>query len=683
MVAHPRHTSETPIRMTPLPRARRRARALRGVLAAWVCLGAWAGPAAPAAAQEAEAGSAYGPVFPVSEFVVQYASEHPEHPPLEDLTGLWIELGRTPSGYVGAGQGESGVSIRLGDLHADPPAEFHATALGSIGEQIVAELNRRGLIGVYVAPHPDDIDVVRERDVRLPGDTILRLVVWTGRIKQVRTVASGDRITSDWRIDNPVHRRIRENSPLQPEGDVGPGQTDLVRKDRLEDYLFRLNRHPGRRVDAALAASDEGEGVVLDYLVAETKPWYAYAQASNTGTQQTRKWQERFGFVHNQLTGNDDTLSVQYLTTAFDQVHAAGLSYEAPWFRSRRPRWLRSDGEPGRLLDVDRVPWWGSDRMRWRLLGSYARYDASQVGFVLADFFTRQWEAGGELLYNAWQDRAFFLDVTGGLEYTGITVDNELTLTKGNEQFLLLQAGLRAERVTDPSTLLARVWVSGNSEALSGNSPSETVRLGRFDADPSWAVLRWDSTFSQFLEPLLFRKAWEDPSTPSSSTLAHEIFVAFRGQYAFGFRLIPQEEMVAGGMFTVRGYPQSVAVGDTTVIGNLEYRFHIPRGIGIQRTRPELPVFGPFRVRPQQVYGRPDWDLIFRLFVDAGSTMPSDPLFFERDETLLGAGAGVELQLLRYLTARLDWGVALSDVAGGLLADVGDQEIHLLFTLLY
>jgi hemolysin activation/secretion protein len=668
--------------MTPIPRARRGARAPRCVLVALLLCAV----ARPAAAQESSSSDVYGPVFPVSEFVVQYAVEHTEHPPIDTFTDLWIELGRTPTGYVAAGQGDESVSIRLADLHSDPPALFHATALGSIGEQIVAELNRRGLIGVYVAPHPDDIDVVRERDVRLPGDTILRLVIWTGRIKQVRTIASGDRISSEWRIDNPAHRHIREDSPLQPAGSQAaslPGHTALVRKDRLEDYLFRLNRHPGRRVDASLAASEEGEGVVLDYLVAETKPWYAYAQASNTGTPQTDKWQERFGFIHNQLSGNDDTLSVQYLTTGFSQVHAVAASYDAPWFRSVRPSWLRSGGEAGGWLDPGRVPWWGSDRMRWQLSGSYSQYDASQVGFVLARFFTQQWTAGGQLAYNAWQHRALFLDLTGGIDYNSILVDDELTLTRGREQFLLLEGGLRAERITDPSTLLARVWLSGNSEAISGNDPAETGRLGRINADPSWTVLRWDASFSQYLEPLLNRKAWEDPSTPRSSTLAHELFVALRGQYAFGFRLIPQQQMVAGGMFTVRGYPQAVAVGDTVVIGNLEYRFHLPRGLGIQRDRPQLPVFGPFRVRPQQVYGRPDWDLIFRIFLDGASTMASDPLFFERDETLLGAGAGVELQVLRYLTARLDWGVALSDVAGGALANVGDQEIHLLFTLLY
>ena len=37
----------------------------------------------------------------------------------------------------------------------------------------------------------------------------------------------------------------------------------------------------------------------------------------------------------------------------------------------------------------------------------------------------------------------------------------------------------------------------------------------------------------------------------------------------------------------------------------------------------------PFRYAPQHVYGRPDWDLVLKAFVDLGWTFISDPLFFE------------------------------------------------------
>ena len=52
---------------------------------------------------------------------------------------------------------------------------------------------------------------------------------------------------------------------------------------------LRLNRQPGRRVDVAISGAGDLGLVDLDYpVVAQSrKPWYIYAQASNTGTKET------------------------------------------------------------------------------------------------------------------------------------------------------------------------------------------------------------------------------------------------------------------------------------------------------------------------------------------------------------------------------------------------------------
>ena len=50
---------------------------------------------------------------------------------------------------------------------------------------------------------------------------------------------------------------------------------------------------------------------------------------------------------------------------------------------------------------------------------------------------------------------------------------------------------------------------------------------------------------SFFIEPLLYTR-------DKFTTLAHEISISGRMQWAFD-RLIPQEEEVVGGLFTVRG----------------------------------------------------------------------------------------------------------------------------------
>jgi hemolysin activation/secretion protein len=184
-----------------------------------------------------------------------------------------------------------------------------------------------------------------------------------------------------------------------------------------------------------------------------------------------------------------------------------------------------------------------------------------------------------------------------------------------------------------------------------------------------------------YLEPVLNREAWEDPSTPESSTLAHELFLHFRGQWAFDYRLIPQVQQVMGGLYTVRGYPQSVVAGDTALIGTVEYRYHLPRALDLQKEPGEL--FGEtFRAAPQYVYGTPDWDLILKGFLDVGQTIVSQPFSFEDDHTLIGAGVGLEFLYRRNLNVRLDWGFVLEELDG---RDVnsGSNRLHVVATILF
>jgi hemolysin activation/secretion protein len=92
-------------------------------------------------------------------------------------------------------------------------------------------------------------------------------------------------------------------------------------------------------------------------------------------------------------------------------------------------------------------------------------------------------------------------------------------------------------------------------------------------------------------------------------------------------------------------------------------------------------LLGEFRDRPQYVYGRPDWDLILRLFLDAGHLRPNDPGAAEEKATLMSIGGGVELQLLRNLNLRFDIGLAVGDAGGRV--ERWSTEYHLLASLLY
>lgn len=594
-----------------------------------------------------------GPVYRIEELGLEYASAHPDHPSLEVLHDLELELGDLNGRWVAPRAGlESSRLAPFRNLRGRP---CHASALDVIVRACVAGLRREGLVGVFVAPDPRDLDPRTGEDLREGKEGPLRLLVWTARVAEVRTLARGDRIPVEERIDHPAHAFILEHSPLRA-GEDGDG--DIIRKEELDDYVFWLGRHPGRRVDVALSRHGDGGEVSLDYLVNESRPWLAYLSVSNTGTEQTDEWRQHLGFAHHQLWGRDDILNLDYITAGFDSVHAFLGSYSLP---------------------LDRL-----GRYRFRLGGTWSEFTASDVGIVDEDFSGTGWEARGELQATVFQERQFFLDVFAAARWKRVEVDNEVVDVQGEEDLLLPRLGLRVERLTDLSSLRGELALEWNLADLADTEQFDLDRLGRLSPDVSYQVLEWNLGWSFFLEPLLHPEAWRDVSDPSWSTLAHELVLSFRGQHAFDRRLIPQAQGVVGGLNSVRGYPESVIAGDTVFIANLEYRFHLPRALEVQPDPGQTLLFGkPFRFSPQQHYGRADWDLVLVGFLDAGRALQSLRLpTFEKHASLLGAGVGLEFRYRHHLTLRVDWATALLELERQEV-ESGDSELHFVGTILY
>lgn len=655
----------------------------------------------PAAVPTAVAGSGSagaveldGPAFPVSRFVIEYQTPNPEQPSIEALGGVRVRLAVTPTGYVAPGLLSQDlppiavrnpgdlpeVEISIAEIAAGSAGAFHLSAINAVTSAIAIELNRLGFVGVFAEPNDEDIVALdgTAEDLRAGERSELRLRVWMPSVAQVRTQASGDRLAAgiaadpSTRINNAdsVHTRIREQSPLQ--------QGNLLRKDLLDDFIFRLNRHPGRRVDAALGAGEKPEEVVLDYLVTESKPWSIYAQISNTGTRQTSEWRQRFGFTHNQLTGHDDILRLDYITSGFDASHTFNAQYDFPIV---------------------------SDRVRMLVNGIYSEFDASDVGSS-GTFTGTTIGARTEVAANVYQHREFFLDAIGGARWANVEITQETSNTTGEGDFVYPYVGGRAERFTDASFLSASVILEVLWPEITGLDENDFQNLGRQNPSDESQVLKFNAEQSFYLEPLLNARGYAGENNDGLATLAHELSFSARGQYSFGDRLIANEQDVAGGLFTVRGYPESVIAADTVAVLTAEYRFHLPQALGIEWDgkswtthapgtwygRPQS-MFDPnFRFTPQQPFGRADWDLIFRGFVDAAFTDTVDPEPGEVNETIWGTGVGMEFQWKRNVLMRLDWGIALSEVGDPDSAsdairrdsvDKGDNRFHFLFTVLY
>lgn len=610
----------------------------------------------PAAVPETADPALRVPRHRISKIIINYVYPNPGHPDPDRLREAVITVEQTPEGFVAAGA-SPGAPLRLADIPAQTTQVFSDDALLLMAPAVVRRLQELGLIGVYVEPSSDQFRVEDGRivDVRPEGEDWLTLNVTTAAVTELRTVGLGERLPADRTVDNPIHRRIKERSPVRPyEEGREETRSDLLRRDLIDEYIFRLNRHPGRRVDVAVAApGTEPGGVTLDYLITENRPWFIFAQVANTGTEETSDWRERIGFVHNQLTNNDDTLVIDFLTANLDEVNALTLSYERPF------------------LD--------SERWRWRAYGSWYEYTASELGLPDADFDGTGHNVGVEAVWNFLQDRDLFLDAVVGARYERIEVDNELADIEGDNQFFLPYFGLRVEREREASRSFASLTYELSLSGVSRTDESEIDELGRLNAEEDWEVLRLDASHAFFLEPLFDRRLGR------AESLAHEVVLSARGQYGFNNRFIPNAQEAVGGLYSVRGYPESITAGDSVIMATAEYRFHLPRAL---RPNPEPgDFFGqPFRYRPQYAYGPTDWDLILRGFVDWAWVNVSRPESFERDHRLLGAGIGVELAITRRFNLRVDWGFALEDLEtadGETEVDAGDSEVYFVGTVVF
>lgn len=589
----------------------------------------------------------------VEELAYGYPFAHADLPDLSVLDGIVVLLSPVEDGWVLPVEGRDVHAVVLGDLGSHGGTMVYGSALAVINQAIRDYLEaEHGLIGHLVTPNASEIAYRTTREnLREEGNTTLTILVWRAIVGEVRTVAHGDRLAEKDELDvekNPKsnvnrveHQRLRDRLRVEPGA--------LLTRKEIDEEVHRLNRHPGRRVDVAIAPTDEPGEVIVDYLVTEPKSWNAYVQTSNTGTESTNVWQQRFGYINRQLTGRDDVLSLDYITTEFDATHAVLGSY---------------------VFDF-------GPRTRMKLFGRWNEYTAKDVGLGFENFKGDGYSLGAEAAINVWQDGAKFVDVIVGAKVEHIHVENRLFLIEGEDDFLLPYIGVRYQKSTPVHSVYGQLIVESNWGSIVGSSKEDVQRLGRFGADDDFTIVRGQLSHSFYLEPIFMKERFRGADGTDGMTLAHEMVLSLRGQYSFQSRLVPNFEFVAGGFHTVRGYEESAAVGDDGILGSAEYRFHLGRSLPARAQTGSL--FGkPFRTARTRPYGSADWDVIFKGFVDVARLGVNDAPFFETAETLVGAGVGIETQLKSNLTLRLDYGMAFTNIGegAGQTTSVGDTRLH-------
>ncbi len=622
---------------------RARLRGIRGVVA-WVWLLA-AGISLEAADR-----------VPVDRFSFRYGLPHPQLPALETLQTVGVALGQHEGVWtVRPGSGEQG--LVLGAVPAG--AQFDAAGLRFVAEQLVTHYNQRGFYGVWVAFEGIDVTARGLVDRRPPDTTTLSVVVWASQVAEARTLARGRRFPAAEANQNPKHRWILQRSPLQPPEAAGaPGS--LFQRDRLESYLRALSADSSRRVEASIASAGSPGLIVLDYLVTEAKSWQVFSQISNTGTEATSLWRARVGFQHNQLTNHDDVFNLDVLSTPDFGSRAAFMSYRRPLIR------------PGTLTA--------------RVYGSFGDFAADGRAFENLRFIGDNWLGGAEVTYRRDVGKTWELTTALGANYTRYSVATTVgptSITEGESPFLVPFLNVGATREMERGALSLGLRLEKSLEGVANTEPGRGYdSLGRIGATADWTSLRWQVGYQTFLPSWFSGKDGRESQT-------HEVSLRSRGRVLLGeARLIPQEQDLVGGAFSVRGYPESAVSADEMVLFSAEYGFHFPRSL---TPGPVGRWLGqPFHWRPPQALRPPDWDLVLRGFVDyarrqvtpEADAPPPEPgtalPLSERNVDLLGAGLGVEFVLKQMLSIRCDVGRvfrALED-EDRTVAESGDLRAH-------
>ncbi|MBS3904942.1 MAG: hypothetical protein KGZ39_06420 [Simkania sp.] len=580
--------------------------------------------------------------YSIDNFIVVYDTPHARQVPISKLLQVPIQLTSGPSGFRAPLPGSDITVVTLSEVaQYDKPACFHRSALQTICLTLVRYLNHHGLSGVVIQVMPDEIDA-EGKDLRPRGTQSLTLLIRLAVVGEMGTIRlDRDNIEGERNADRNLDY-ILAGSPLQPALSGNAAEADLFSKDELDEYTYFLNRHPNRRIDTRVYSLYQENKVGLDFLVTENKPWRLYLDVTNTGTEETGRWEETLGFVHTQFTGVDDILRLDWTTDTFESFFTVAASYDRPFLSARK--------------------------LRWKIFSMFNRYAASELGFQGKAFTGTQGILALTFNQNIFQRRDFFIDLVEGFRYFNIHVHNELNSLQGHgqSQFVEPTLALHFEQLQSLWRIWATAEAQGSPNGFLASNRDNLEDLGRINPSKSWCILNAN----------LFASFYIAPPIP-----AHEFAFLFQGQYAFSYRLIPQLKFVVGGFNTVRGYPQALDSGDNVVIGRAEYLFHLPP-LFKPNPHPTRKLFGRlFRAAPEYIGGRADWDFIVRAFLDTARAVNNHKVqTIEANATMIGSGLGAELMLWQNFMLRADWGISLCKAVN---VPIGHNSFYFNMTISY
>ena len=498
------------------------------------------------------------------------------------------------------------------------PFQLNLIDIHRIGEVPMHYLKSLGYEGLVVFPDPLQIDPVSGKDLRKEGDQELRFVIWVSRLQKVELEKGEIKQSVFLRLQGALEKRGTRSSPKKP--------------ITSEDIRFwnRFGRAPSRHSKVILSPGDQ-PGNVIVVLKPRPKDRSKFSfQGSNSGTSTTGKWILGGSYLNNQISGADDRFSLSYLSSDTGEREAYMIIYQRPILYP--------------------------DILELGLSLGYSNYDASSFAVTKIDF-------------------------AGDTQSIDLFADWKPLSTEFENYSLSFQIGLKAEQVkasnslisgeADASIITPRFAIKLSTEGKYLQTQTELSVRGNIHSikESDQALLGGVNTRGKFeklsftyLESLKLGKWLHDEFFEVFPVGWSDQILITRAQGDLALRdqrHLPQHQFIAGGTGSVRGYPESPVAGDSGYLISFDYRMPLP---------------------PVSFMNGENLKSTLIPFVDWGETFSTDPLFYESDHSILGAGIGLELNLPGGGMARIDFAQPLREIVnnGNILEGTrsNDHRLH-------
>ena len=486
-----------------------------------------------------------------------------------------------------------------------------------MGELATHYLRSLGLEGLVVFPDPNQIDPVSGRDLRLNGEGGIRFLIWVSRLQAVELEDGGVNQSIFTRLQSIAEKSVGDKSPHP-----------LTSSDLR--FWNRLGRAPSRSSQVVLSPGERpGQVVAVVKLRPKVNPQFSI-MASNSGTPTTGEWILGASYTNEQLSGADDLLGLSYLSSDTGERRAYSVSY-------RRPVLFPDILELGIGL-------------------GYSNYDASSFAVTKIDFAGETRSADLSVRWNplGTEFEKYSFSFEAGVRGERVQSSNSLIAGEADAGMVTPSVSVRLSTKGEYLRTESRLSLRGNVQSISTSNQSLLGGVNTKD--------RFERLSIDYLESFKLGKWLSDqfPDSFSESWSGQILLTRARADFALrDQRHLPQHQFIAGGTGSVRGYPESPIAGDSGYSISIEHRIPLPDSL--------LGEGNPLRTT-----------LI--PFVDWGETFVTDPLFYESDQSILGAGVGLEIKAPRGGSARIDFAAPLREIItnGTILEGTrsGDHRVH-------